>query len=101
MHMVMLVFRSSLKERVHALLHECDVYAFTEVNEAVGYGQTGPAEGLAFYPGTNSVILVTLDEVPLARVTKAVTDWYQESAHHPGWEKPSIRAFSWPCNQIV
>ena len=46
MHMVMLVFRSSLKERVHALLHECDVYAFTEVNEAVGYGQTGPAEGL-------------------------------------------------------
>jgi hypothetical protein len=101
MHMLMLIFRSSLKERVHALLHECSVHAFTEVNETVGYGETGPAEGLAFYPGTNSVILVTLDEAALECVTKAVKDWYQESAHHPGWQKPSIRAFSWPCDHIV
>ena len=61
MHMFMVVFRESLKARVHELLHRCDVKAFTEVNETVGYGQTGPAEGLAFYPGTNSVILVALD----------------------------------------
>ncbi len=38
MQMMMLVFRSSLKEQVHALLHRCDVKAFTEVNESVGYG---------------------------------------------------------------
>ncbi|SPP65856.1 hypothetical protein [Nitrospira lenta] len=55
MQMVRLVFRSSLKEQVHALLHRCEVKAFTEVNESVGYGQTGLAEGLAFYPGMNSV----------------------------------------------
>lgn len=101
MHMVMLVFRSSLKERVHTLLHKCEVHAFTEVNETVGYGETGPAEGLAFYPGTNLVILVTLDEAPLERVTKAVKDWYEENAHHPGWQKPAIRVFSWSCDQIV
>ena len=53
MHMLMVVFRESLKERVHELLEQCDIKAFTEVNETVGYGQTGPAEGLAFYPGTN------------------------------------------------
>ena len=31
MNMLMLVFRSSLKERVHALLEQCDVRAYTEV----------------------------------------------------------------------
>ena len=73
MHMLMVVFRSSLKERVHELLQRCDVKAFTEVNETVGYGQTGPAEGLAFYPGTNSVILVALDPDHAGRVGRAVS----------------------------
>lgn len=50
MHMLMVVFRSSLKERVHELLQRCDVRAFTEVNETVGYGQTGPAKGWRFIP---------------------------------------------------
>ncbi|MCC6141736.1 MAG: hypothetical protein IT389_14085 [Nitrospira sp.] len=101
MQMMMLAFRSSLKEQVHALLHRCEVNAFTEVNETVGYGQTGPAEGLAFYPGTNSVILVALDDDRRLRVTEAVTAWCMESEGHPGWQKPSIRVFAWPCTQIV
>ncbi len=101
MQMVMLVFRSSLKERVHDLLHRCGVRAFTEMNDAVGYGETGPAEGLAFYPGTNSVILVTLDDDRVTRVTAAVTEWCDEAAKHPGWQKPSIRVFVWPCTQII
>jgi len=101
MQMVMLAFRSSLKEQVHALLHRCDVKAFTEVNETVGYGLTGPAEGMAFYPGTNSVILVALDDEHRMCVTKAVTGWCEESAKHPGWKKPSIRMFTWPCTQII
>ncbi|HLZ32559.1 MAG TPA: hypothetical protein VKP13_00985 [Nitrospira sp.] len=101
MQMLMVVFRSSLKERVHELLHQCDVKAFTEVNETVGYGQTGPAEGLAFYPGTNSVILVALDDDPIVRVAKAITAWCDEAVKHPGWQKPSVRVFAWPCSQIV
>jgi hypothetical protein len=101
MHMLMVVFRSSLKERVHELLHKCDVRAFTEVNETVGYGQTGPAEGLAFYPGTNGVILAALDDEHVAHVTKLVKAWCEESAQHPGWQKPSLRVFSWPCAQVV
>jgi nitrogen regulatory protein PII len=101
MHMVMLVFRSSLKERVHELLRHCHVHAFTEVNETVGYGQTGPAEGLSFYPGTNSVIFVALAEAARDRVAGAVKGWCEEHAQHPGWEKPSIRVFSWPCSQIA
>jgi hypothetical protein len=101
MQMLMLAFRSSLKERVHELLHGCDVNAFTEVNETVGYGQTGPAEGSAVYPGTNAVILVALDDDHITRVTKVVKAWCEEAAKHPGWQKPSIRVFAWPCLQIV
>ena len=101
MPMLMLVFRSSLRDRVHELLHRCEVRAFTEVNETVGYGQTGPAEGLAFHPGINSVILVALDDQRTARVSAAVQAWCDEAAKHPGWQKPSIRVFSWPCQQIV
>jgi nitrogen regulatory protein PII len=100
-HMLMVVFRASLKERVHQLLHRCDVKAFTEVNETVGYGSTGPAEGLAFYPGTNSVILVALDDDHVARVTRAVKRWYDEAASHSGWEKPALRVFAWPAQQIA
>ncbi|WP_145976399.1 hypothetical protein [Nitrospira moscoviensis] len=97
----MLIFRSSLRERVHEMLHRCQVHAFTEVNETVGYGETGPAEGLSFYPGTNSVILAALDDPARDRVAAAVKAWYDEHAHHPGWEKPSLRVFSWPCSQIA
>jgi len=99
--MLMLTFRSSLKERVRELLHGCDVKAFTEVNETVGYGQTGPAEGLAFYPGTNSMILVALDNDHVTCVTKAVQEWCAQGANRPGWQKPSLRVFTWPCSQIV
>jgi hypothetical protein len=101
MHMLMVVFRASLKERVHELLHRCDIKAFTEVNETVGYGQTGPAEGLAFYPGTNSVILVALDPDHAGRLSRAVQQWYQEAEKHVGWEKPALRVFTWPVDQIV
>lgn len=101
MQMVMLAFRSSLNERVQRLLHECEVSAFTEVNDAVGYGETGPAEGLAFYPGTNSLLFAALDDVHAARVVAAVKAWCEETQQHPGWQKPSIRVFTWACTQIV
>lgn len=101
MQMLMVVFRSSLKERVHELLHKCDVRAFTEVNQTVGYGQTGPADGLSFYPGTNTAILVSLDDDHVTRVTNSLVAWCEEAAKHPGWKKPALRVFAWPCAQII
>jgi hypothetical protein len=47
------------------------------------------------------VILVALDDDHVARVTKSVKAWCEEAAKHPGWKKPSIRVFTWPCSQIV
>ena len=39
MQMLMIVSLSSLKERVHKLLHQCGVKAFTGLNETVRHGK--------------------------------------------------------------
>ena len=101
MNMLMLVFRSSLKERVHTLLEQCDVRAYTEVPETVGAGQTGPAEGVSFYPGVNSVIMVAIDDVTAERVGRSVKAWCDEVTQRPGGRKPSIRIFTWACRQLI
>jgi hypothetical protein len=101
MNMLMLVFRSSLNERVHALLEQCDVRAYTEVLETIGAGQTGPAEGVSFYPGVNSVVMVALDDAHAERVEHSVKVWCDEVTQRPGGQKPSIRIFTWPCRQQI
>jgi hypothetical protein len=101
MSMLMIAFRSSLKERVHEFLRTCNVFAYTEIPETIGTGQTGPAEGASFHPGVNSVILVALDPTCSDRVASAVKDWCTAPPNHPGWVKPAIRVFSWPCTQFA
>ena len=100
MDMLMLVFRTSLKDRVHELLQKCGALAYTEFPETVGTGQSGSTEGDSFYAGRNSVILVSLEPSQRDRVTGAVTAWCAE-AQHEGWVKPAIRVFSWPCTQLI
>jgi hypothetical protein len=101
MHMLMMVFRSSLKERIHAFLEQCGVRAYTELPETVGTGQTGPAEGLSYYPGVNTVLLVAVEETVLKQVEQAVKAWVDQVLRLPSGEKPSIRLFSWPCRQLL
>ena len=101
MNMLMLVFRSSLKERVHVLLEQCAVRAYTEMPETIGAGQTGPAEGVSFYPGVNSVILIAVDDAHAERVERTMKAWRDEVTNRPGGQKPSIRLFTWPCRQLL
>ena len=100
MDMLMIVFRASLKERVHELLRTCGVMAYTEIPETVGTGQSGPAEGVSFYAGGNSIILVSLEPAQRDMVACAVKAWLAE-AKHSGWVKPAIRIFTWPCTQLT
>ncbi len=97
----MIVFRNALKVRVHEILRTCDVLAYTEIPETVGTGQSGPAEGISFYPGINSVILVALEPAQRDKVASAVRAWCAETLQHSGWVKPAIRVFSWPCSQLA
>jgi hypothetical protein len=100
MDMLMIVFRTALKERVHELLRTSGVIAYTEFPETIGLGQSGSTEGSSFYAGGNSVILVSLEPVQRDKVAGAVKDWRAE-AQHSGWVKPTIRIFSWPCTQLI
>ena len=91
MDMLMIVFRTSLKERVHELLRTCGVMAYTEFPETVGTGQSGSTEGISFYAGGNSVILVSLEPAQRDKVASAVMAWCAEAqalrmgqTSHPG-----------------
>ena len=74
MDMLMIVFRASLLVRVHEILRSCDVPAFTEIPETVGTGQSGPAEGISFYPGTNRVIMVDFEPAQRDKVATAIKE---------------------------
>jgi len=100
MDMLMIVFRTSLKERVHELLRGCAVKAYTEFPDTVGTGQSGTTEGSSFYAGGNTVILVSLEPVQRDKIVAAVKAWCAE-AQQAGWNKPVIRIFSWPCTQLI
>ena len=78
MDMLMIVFRTSLKERVHEILRSSGVMAYTEFPETAGTGQS----------------------VKRDKVAGAVKGWCAE-AQHSGWVKPAIRVFSWPCTQLI
>lgn len=101
MNMLMLVFRSSLKERVHEFLVQCGLRAYTEVPETIGTGQTGPAEGVSFYPGVNSVILVAADDERTELLERAINAWCDEVMQRPRGRRPSLRCFVWPCRQLI
>jgi len=100
MDMLMIVFRTALRERVHELLRTSGISAYTEFPETVGTGQSGSAEGISFYAQGNSVVLVSLEPVQRDKVAEAVKSWCAE-AQRSGWVKPAIRIFSWPCTQLI
>jgi hypothetical protein len=100
MEMLMIVFRTSLNERVHEILRLCEVVAYTEFPQVTGTGQSGTTEGVSFYAGGNSVILVSLESLQRDKVAGAIKAWCAE-AQHSGWVKPAIRVFAWPCTQIT
>jgi len=100
MDMLMIVFRTSLTERVHEILGLCEVMAYTEFPHVTGTGQSGTTESVLFNAGGNSVIMVSLESLQRDKVAGAIKGWCAE-AQRSGWVKPAIRVFAWPCTQII
>lgn len=101
MKMLMIVFRSSLKDRVENLLQRCDVNAYTEIQETMGLGETGLAEGSSIWPGVNTVVMVALPDDHAERVGNEVRALVEEGSRNKHLAKPPIRVFAWPCAQLV
>ena len=62
MKMLLIVFRQSMVDHIHALLREYDVTAFTELHNVAGRGETGPNVQFLLSPGSNCMILTAISE---------------------------------------
>ena len=101
MKMLVIVFRESLVEQVHALLNEYDVTAFSELHNVTGKGVTGPTSQFFLAPTTNRMILAAVPD-PLAYPLIDVFTRFrseQEAVTEEGVFP--LHIFMLPCEQAI
>ena len=98
MKMLLIVFRHSIVEHVHALLKEYEVNAFTELHNVAGRGETGPTVQFLLSPGANCMILTAVSEQLAYRLIDGFTRFKteQEKGQHD-----RVHVFILPCEQVV
>lgn len=101
MQMLMVIFRDSLQDEVLMLLKDCDVTAFTLVQNVAGTGEAGSALGSFASPGINSMLLVVLPQEQADRSVEALKIYRDGLAEEHPTHKAPIRAFLLPCAQVV
>ena len=101
MKMLMVVFRDSLQDEVLMLLKDCDVKAYTLVQNVAGAGETGMALGSFASPGVNSMLLVVLSKEQADRSIEALKAYRDGLAEEHPTHKVPIRVFVLPCAEVV
>jgi len=99
--MLLIVFRESLKEEIHGLLKNCNVKAFTEVEDVMGIGETGPTDASFFSMGANSMILTALPHAHADQLVKELKAYRDRSLRLQHVAKFPLRVFVLPCEQMV
>ncbi len=98
MKMLLIVFRQSMVEHIHALLKEYDVNAFTELHNVTGRGETGPNVQFFLSPGANCVIFTAVAEPLAYRLIDGFTRFKAEQGMEP---HSNVHVFVLPCEQAV
>lgn len=98
MKMLLIVFRQSIVEHVHALLREYEVTAFTELHNVAGRGESGPTVQFFLSPGANCMILTALSEQVSDRLIDGFTRFKAEQGMA---EHNNVHVFVLPCEQAV
>ena len=98
MKMLLIVFRQSIVEQIHALLKEYEVNAFTELHNVAGRGETGPTVQFFLSPGPNCIILTAVSEQLAYRLIDGFTRFKAEQAMGP---HDHLHVFVLPCEQVV
>ena len=98
MKMLLIVFRQSIVEQIHALLKEYEVNAFTELHNVAGRGETGPTVQFFLSPGPNYMILTAVSEQLAYRLIDGFTRYKAEQGidHHD-----NLHVFVLPCKQVI
>jgi len=98
MKMLLIVFRQSIAEHIHALLREYEVNAFTELHNVAGRGETGPTVQFLLSPGANCMILTAVSEQVAYRVIDGFTRFKAEQGVG---QHDNVHVFILPCEQAV
>jgi len=101
MKMLLIIFRQSTVEHIHALLKEYEVNAFTELHNVAGRGETGPIVQFLLSPGANSMILTAVSEQLAYRLIEGFTRLKAEQRAHQQDNTFSLHVFVLPCEQAV
>ena len=98
MKMLLIVFRQSMVEHIHALLKEYEVNAFTELHNVAGRGETGPTVQFLLSPGGNCIILTAVSE----QLAYRLIDGFTRFKAQPGMgQHDNVHVFVLPCEQVV
>lgn len=98
MKMLLIVFRQSMVEHIHALLKEYEVTAFTELHNVAGRGETGPTVQFLLSPGGNCIILTAVSEQLAYRLIDGFT---RLKAEQGMGQRDNVHVFVLPCEQVV
>ena len=101
MKMLLIVFRQSMAEHIHALLREYDVNAFTELHNVAGRGETGPTVQFLLSPGVNSMIITAVSEPLAYRLIDGFTRMKAEQGMRQQDNTFPLHVFVLPCEQVV
>jgi len=101
MRMLLIVFRESMTKQVHSLLKECEVTAFTELQNVGGKGKSGPTLHFSLSASANRMILTALPEQAASRLIERFTQYKTQQAKQEGDGLLPIHVFVLPCEQVV
>ena len=101
MKMLLIVFRQSIVEHIHALLKEYEVNAFTELHNVTGRGETGPTVQFLLSPSANSMILTAVSEQLAYRLIDGFTRLKAEQGMRQHDNIFPLHVFVLPCEQVV
>jgi nitrogen regulatory protein PII len=101
MKMLVIVFRESLVEQIHALLNNYEVAAYSELHNVTGKGATGLTSQFFLAPATNRMILTAVSDQLAYRLIDAFTHFRLEQEVAKGDNTVPLHVFVLPCEQVV
>ena len=101
MKMLVIVFRESLGEQIHALLKTYDVAAYSELHNVTGKGATGLTSQFFLAPATNRMILTAVSDQLAHRLIDAFARFRLEQEAAKDTSIVPLHVFVLPCEQAV
>lgn len=101
MKMFLIVFRTSLEEDVMQVLKGKGVHSFTAFPSVLGIGEAGEAIGGLDSLGTNSMLLVAVEEEKAKELASSFRSFHGHLVRQQHGAKIPLRVFEFPCEQIV